>query len=73
VLSSLASGSSGIAAPIARTRSLGDRVAPLVDNRPEYAAIKCAIARVGAIAVPLNYSYKGDEIKERLVQSGASV
>ncbi|MEJ1229546.1 MAG: AMP-binding protein [Galbitalea sp.] len=51
----------------------GDRVALLVDNRPEYAAIKFAIARVAAIAVPLNYSYKADEIAERLAQSGASV
>jgi fatty-acyl-CoA synthase len=51
----------------------GERIALLVDNRPEYAAIKFAIARVGAIAVPLNYSYKSDEIRERLEQSGASV
>ncbi|HEY1531262.1 MAG TPA: long-chain fatty acid--CoA ligase, partial [Galbitalea sp.] len=50
---------------------VGDRVALLVDNRPEYAAIKFAVARVGAIAVPLNYSYKGEEIRERLQQSGA--
>jgi fatty-acyl-CoA synthase len=53
--------------------AVGDRIALLVDNRPEYAAIKFAIARTGAIAVPLNYSYKGDEIRERLEQSGASV
>lgn len=51
----------------------GDRVALLVDNRAEYAAIKFGIARTGAIAVPLNYSYKGDEIRGRLEQSGASV
>jgi fatty-acyl-CoA synthase len=51
----------------------GERIALLVDNRPEYAAIKFAIARIGAIAVPLNYSYKSDEIGERLEQSGASV
>jgi fatty-acyl-CoA synthase len=51
----------------------GDRVALLVDNRPEYAAIKFGIARLGAVAVPLNYSYKGDEIRARLQQSGASV
>jgi fatty-acyl-CoA synthase len=51
----------------------GDRVAMLVDNRLEYSAIKFAIARVGAIAVPLNYSYKADEIRERLQQAGASV
>ena len=53
--------------------AVGDRVALLVDNRPEYAAIKFAIARVGAIAVPLNYSYKSDEITERLQQSAAAV
>lgn len=52
---------------------VGDRIALLVDNRPEYVAIKFAIARIGAIAVPLNYSYKTDEIRERLEQSGASV
>ena len=51
----------------------GDRIALLIDNRPEYAAIKFAVARIGAIAVPLNYSYKADEIKERLEQSEASV
>jgi fatty-acyl-CoA synthase len=50
-----------------------DRVALLVDNRAEYAAIKFAIARTGAIAVPLNYSYKADEVRERLAQSRASV
>jgi fatty-acyl-CoA synthase len=52
---------------------VGERIALLVDNRPEYAALKFAVARVGAIAVPLNYSYKGDEIRERLQQSGASI
>ena len=51
----------------------GERVAMLVDNRPEYPAIKFAIARIGAIAVPLNYSYKADEVRERLAQSRASV
>jgi len=51
----------------------GDRVALLVDNRAPYTAIKIAIARIGAIAVPLNYSYRGDEITQRLAQSGARV
>ncbi len=51
----------------------GDRVALLVDNRAEYPAIKFGVARAGAIAVPLNYSYKADEIGERLRQSAASV
>lgn len=51
----------------------GDRVALLVDNRPEYVEIKLAIARAGAIAVPLNYSYTGDEVVARLVQARAQV
>ncbi len=51
----------------------GDRVALLVDNVPDYPAIKFGIARAGAIAVPLNYSYKQDEILQRLRQSGAAV
>jgi len=51
----------------------GDRVALLIDNRAPYAAVKIAIARIGAVAVPLNYSYRADEIRERLAQSGARV
>ncbi|GAB3609077.1 FadD3 family acyl-CoA ligase [Humibacter ginsengiterrae] len=51
----------------------GDRVAMLMDNRLDYPVVKLAIARAGAIAVALNYSYKGDEIVQRLRQSGASV
>jgi fatty-acyl-CoA synthase len=51
----------------------GDRVALVVDNRAEYAALKFAIARAGAVAVPLNYSYKGDELAARLRQARASV
>jgi fatty-acyl-CoA synthase len=52
---------------------VGDRVAMLVDNRVEYAELKLAIARAGAVAVPLNYAYQGDEIRARLQQAGASV
>ena len=51
----------------------GDRVAVLMDNRLEYPVVKFAIARIGAIAVALNYSYRGDEIVQRLAQSGAGV
>jgi fatty-acyl-CoA synthase len=51
----------------------GDRIALLVDNRPEYAELKLAIARAGAVAVPLNYAYKADEIRARLRQSRATV
>lgn len=51
----------------------GDRVAMLVDNRVDYPVLKFAIARTGAIAVALNYSYRGDEIVQRLAQAAASV
>ncbi|MGN6125082.1 MAG: class I adenylate-forming enzyme family protein [Humibacter sp.] len=51
----------------------GDRVALLMDNRADYPVVKFAIARIGAIAVALNYSYRGDEIVQRLRQAGASV
>ncbi|GAB3391494.1 AMP-binding protein [Humibacter soli] len=51
----------------------GDRVALLMDNRADYPVVKFAIARIGAIAVALNYSYRGDEIVQRLKQAGASV
>jgi len=51
----------------------GDRVAVLVDNRIDYPIVTFAIARAGAVAVALNYSYRGDEIVQRLEQAGASV
>jgi fatty-acyl-CoA synthase len=61
------------AALVALGVDAGHRVALLVDNRAEYAAIKFGVARTGAIAVPLNYSYKADEVRERLAQARASV
>jgi fatty-acyl-CoA synthase len=51
----------------------GDRVAMLLDNRSDFVAVKLAIARVGAVAVPLNYSYRAEEIRERLADAGACV
>src|ERR1700753_569589 len=39
----------------------GDRVALVVDNRPEFVAVKLAVARLGAVAVPVNFSYPGDQ------------
>ena len=41
----------------------GDRVAMIMANYPEFVAIKFAIARTGAIAVPLNYLYRSDELQ----------
>lgn len=41
----------------------GDRVAMIMANYPEFVAVKFAIARTGAIAVPLNYLYRSDELR----------
>jgi fatty-acyl-CoA synthase len=51
----------------------GDRVAMVMANYPELVAIKFAIARAGAIAVPLNYLYRGDELRFVLADSGCRV
>lgn len=49
----------------------GDHVALLMANFPEFVAIKFAIAMVGAVAVPINFLYKRDELAYVLKQSDA--
>lgn len=51
----------------------GDRVAMLVANYPEFVTVKFAIARVGAVAVPLNYLYRESELGFVLADSGCRV
>lgn len=51
----------------------GDRVGIVFANYLEFAPLKFAIARTGAIAVPFNYLYRRDELAYVLVQSGCSV
>ncbi|HEX3750941.1 MAG TPA: AMP-binding protein [Streptosporangiaceae bacterium] len=51
----------------------GERVALVVDNRPEFVAVKLAIARLGAVAVPVNFSYRADELAVVLNSSQASL
>lgn len=51
----------------------GDRVALVIDNRPEFVAIKLAIARLGAVAVPINFSYRAEELAVVLATAEASV
>jgi fatty-acyl-CoA synthase len=51
----------------------GDRVAMVMANYPEFVAIKFAIARAGAIAVPLNYLYRSEELRFVLADSGCRV
>ncbi|MGX9670551.1 class I adenylate-forming enzyme family protein [Mycobacterium sp. HM-7] len=51
----------------------GDRVGLVLANYPEFVTMKFAIARVGAIAVPFNYLYRGDELAFVLQDSGCRV
>jgi acyl-CoA synthetase (AMP-forming)/AMP-acid ligase II len=51
----------------------GDRVATLAMNRLEYPAIYFAVAKLGAIHVPLNFRWKAAEVRYALGQSEAGV
>jgi fatty-acyl-CoA synthase len=51
----------------------GDRVATLARNRVEYPAIYFALARLGAIHVPLNFRHRAGELGWVLGQSETSV
>jgi len=49
-----------------------DHVAMIMANYPEYVIVRLAIARVGAVAVPLNYALKADENAYLLRQSDSA-
>lgn len=49
----------------------GDHVALLMANYPEFVAVKFAIARAGAVAVPINFLNRRDELGYVLKQSDA--
>ena len=51
----------------------GDRVGMVMANYPQFVTVKFAIARVGAIAVPLNFFYRQDELRYVLGDSGCRV
>ncbi|HEY2203138.1 MAG TPA: AMP-binding protein [Pseudonocardia sp.] len=51
----------------------GDRVGMLMANYLEFAPLKFAIARAGAVAVPFNYLYRTDELAYVLRQSRCGV
>jgi fatty-acyl-CoA synthase len=51
----------------------GDRVGMLMANHLEFAPIKFAIARAGAVAVPFNYLYRTEELAYVLRQSRCTV
>ena len=49
----------------------GEHVAMVMANHPEFVALKFAIARLGAVAVPVNYLLRRDELAYVLAQSDA--
>ena len=51
----------------------GDPVAMVIDNRPEFVAVKLAIARLGAVAVPINFAYRAAELANVLNTCAAEV
>ncbi len=51
----------------------GDHVALVMANCPEFLAVKFAIARAGAVAVPINCMFRRDELGYVLLQSDATV
>lgn len=51
----------------------GERVGLLMANHPEFVALKFAIARTGATAIPFNFLYRREELAYVLRQSRCSV
>lgn len=51
----------------------GDHVAIVLGNYPAYVALKYAIARIGAVAVPINYVLRRHELSYILGQSDSKV
>ena len=52
---------------------VGDHVAIVLANYPEFVAVKYAIARVGAICVPVNFLNRRDELGYVMRQSDAAL
>ncbi len=51
----------------------GDKVALVIGNHPEFVALKYAIARLGAVAVPINILNRRDELRYVLEQSDSAL
>jgi fatty-acyl-CoA synthase len=47
---------------IAQGIASGDHVAMVMANHPEFVAVKFAIARAGAVCIPINYLFRGAEL-----------
>lgn len=51
----------------------GEHVAMVMANYPEFVACKYAIASTGAVAVPLNYRFRTEELRYVIAQSDAAL
>ena len=51
----------------------GDRVAPILPQRPETVVVYFACFQMGAVAVPLSFLFGPDALEYRLANSGAKV
>ena len=51
----------------------GDRVAVMLPNVPYFALVYYGVLRIGAVVVPINPRYEGDEVAYHLADSGAKV
>lgn len=49
----------------------GDHIALLMANYVEFVAIKIAVARVGAVTIPVNFNLRGEELRYVIDQSNA--
>jgi fatty-acyl-CoA synthase len=58
---------------IAAGVAVGDHVAMIMANYPEFTAVKYAIARAGATAIPINYLFRRAELGYVLEQSNSRV
>jgi fatty-acyl-CoA synthase len=58
---------------IANGLKQGEHVALYMANHPEFTAIKFAIARAGAVCVPVNFMLRGQELAYVLDQSDAAI
>ena len=67
LVSRLAAGLSGIG------MKPGDRVAVLARNSHGFAALRFALARMGAVMVPINFMLKADEVAYILRHAGAEI
>ena len=54
---------------IAHGLAAGDHIAVVMANFPEFVAVKYAIARIGAVAVPINFALRRQELRYILEQS----